>query len=172
MSSLRASCQQVPLMFRKPAGFLRRVSAAMLCLSYLVTNTGMIPQLSVKPGCRCGDQQKSTSNCCCVNKIRSAGQNSKSSCCSSRESTTRSCCTSSKGTVGESSDAETGQLSRLCGCGSSQLKGYSVADPRNLITAPCIISDDERPVSLKLTNDVPCRTIHLPEIPPPQTTSV
>lgn len=170
MTSRSLACHVDFLTFPQQGSGLRRVYVALLCLSYLVTNTGMVFSLETKSGCHCAEELKSSSRCCCFNKSRSAGKTSGSSCCASRKSAGGNCCSARKQSSprAQQSKSDSPQISRICGCGDSQHKGCYVTDPRQLNTIPRIISGLKRPQSLVMADDSFTSIALQPEIPPPR----
>ena len=51
--------------------FARKSCVTFLCLFYLVSNTAVFPSLNQRKNCRCADQVKTKSQCCCLNKSTS-----------------------------------------------------------------------------------------------------
>lgn len=149
---------------------LRGVCVTLFCLGYLITNTAVVPSLSVRSGCRCAENQNSNSRCCCVNKSRTVSEMEQGTCCTRPMASNRSCCSAGadKESPGEKSKPTVCQVSRICGCGDSQLKGWYVSDPRQLNLAPRIISDNTRLDSLLVADDTITSLSQQPEIPPPR----
>ena len=149
---------------------LRGGCVTLFCLGYLITNTAVVPSLSVRSGCRCAEDQKSNSRCCCVNKSRSVSELGQGTCCTNSMVSNRSCCSTGadKQSSGEKSNSAMCQISRLCGCGDSQLEGWFVSDPRQLNLAPRIISNNSRLDSLLVADDTTTSLSQQPEIPPPR----
>ncbi|QDU50391.1 hypothetical protein [Gimesia panareensis] len=170
MTTHRKSCPADILSLKTRVTVLRRVCVSLLCLSYVVTNTGMVASLEIKTGCQCAEDLKANSSCCCFNKHLSATESTEASCCTSSKTAGRSCCSAKKRKSSHcrKSAAASPQISRACRCGDSQHKGWYVTDPRQLNSGPRIISELNPPQALVVANDVSTSIAVQPEIPPPQ----
>jgi hypothetical protein len=149
---------------------LRSLCVALLCLSYLVTNTGMVSSIQTQSGCHCAEDLKSNSRCCCFNKSRSTTNQGSPSCCAARKPAGHGCCSAHKRASKQSqqTESESPQISRICGCGHSQHKGWFVTDPRQLNSAPQIITNLNRSQLLLVADDSSTCLAIQPEIPPPR----
>lgn len=171
MTTHHKSCPADILSLKTRVTVLHRICVSLLCLSYVVTNTGMVASLEIKSGCQCAEDLKANSRCCCFNKNLSATDSGKASCCASSKTTARSCCSAKKRNSTHQCRKPTEaspQISRACGCGDSQHTGWYVTDPRQLNSAPRIISDLNPPQALVVTNDDYTSIAVQPEIPPPR----
>lgn len=170
MTSHRSTCHPELFTSFSLSRVLRGVCVTLFCLGYLITNTAVVPSLSVRSGCRCAENQKSNSRCCCVNKSRTVSEMEQGTCCTNSTASNRSCCSAGadKRSPGEKPNSTMCQVSRLCGCGDSQFKGWYVSDPRQISQAPRIISDNSRLDSLLVADDTTTSLSQQPEIPPPK----
>lgn len=150
--------------------FLRAISVNLLCLVYLMTNTGVIPVLTQGKQCRCADEVKASSSCCCFNSQQK--KPAVGSCCTSKSKPTRSCCSKQKKLAADSpadpSKTTECQMSSLCGCGSSSSQGFVIAAPRDLNARPEVTVQTAPSSSLAFHDDTPITLAVSPETPPPQ----
>ncbi|WP_339727853.1 hypothetical protein [uncultured Gimesia sp.] len=149
------------------AGFVN-----LLCLFYLLSNTGIMPLLDQGKHCRCADQLKTKSECCCFNSTLPEKSTKPKSCCRAKKQAARSCCSQKKSTSPHSesdkSESKHCQISSLCGCGNSASQGLHTAAPRDLNARPSLISADQRAIPLTICDDMPVTLAFSPETPPPQ----
>lgn len=152
--------------------FPRAVCVNLLCLLYLVSNTGIMPFLDQGKHCRCSDQLKTKTACCCFNSTLAEKSKPPKSCCTAKKQAARSCCSqkpkTSPRSKSDQSDSQNCQISFLCGCGNSASQGLHTAAPRDLNASPVLISADHPTIPLTICNDMPVTLAFSPETPPPQ----
>lgn len=150
--------------------FLRSTCVALLCLLFLISNTGVVPRLNQGQSCHCANQLKTTSQCCCFNS-RLAEQSTKSkSCCSTKkQQTTQICCSSQEKRASNSeTGSQTCQASSICDCSNSAKDGLYIVNPWDLNPRLTLTTANKLMIPLKFSNDLPIKRAFAPETPPPQ----
>ncbi len=149
--------------------FARKSCASLLCLFYLISNTAISPSLDRGKNCRCADQVKTKSPCCCTNKSTARKKNQPRSCCSTKKQTASGCCSDqSKQESTSQTHAQHNQISSLCGCGNSAKNGLYSTSPRDLNPSPVLFTPDDLTIPLIMVDVVPVTLATAPDTPPPQ----
>lgn len=147
----------------------RHLSITLLCLFYLVSNTAVFPSLYQGKNCRCAEQTKTKSQCCCINKTSKNKKAEAKSCCSSKKTVSRSCCTKQKTQQPATPKTDKPrQISSLCGCGNSAKDGLYFASPRDVNPRPALLTPDSLSIPLVIANASPVTLYRIPDTPPPQ----
>ena len=162
----------------------RKACVTFLCLFYLVSNTAISPSLDRGKNCRCADQVKTKSQCCCLNKStankstanKSTANKSTTSkntetksCCSTRTQADRSCCSDQKKqNANLKTNSKHSQISSLCSCGNSAKDGLYSTAPRDLNPRPVLLTPDSLTIPLVIANVSPATFCYTPDTPPPQ----
>ncbi len=149
---------------------LRSASVVLLCLLFLISNTGVLPSLNQGKSCHCANQLQTTSQCCCFNsKLAERSTKSKPCCSIKKQPTTPSCCSNQEK---RPSNSETGsqssQASSICGCSNSAKDGLYIVNPWDLNPRLALTTANELMIPLKINNDLPIMLSFAPETPPPQ----
>ncbi|MCA9017330.1 MAG: hypothetical protein KDA77_18555, partial [Planctomycetaceae bacterium] len=124
--------------------------------------------------CRCVDQVKRNSGCCCFNSTLAKQATKPQSCCSAKKQAARPCCAQQQtvpASQSEKSESNQRQISSLCGCGNSASQGLPTAAPRDLNARPVLTSADNLTVPITIGDDMPVTLVFSPETPPPQLTT-
>ena len=150
----------------------RAVCVNLLCLLYLISNTGIVPLLDQGQQCRCAVQVKTTSGCCCANSSRQNKSKELKSCCRKKTEAARDCCSQKQKTAPRSesdkSESNNCQISSHCGCGNSSSQGLHTTAPRDLNSRPVLSTADHLEFPLTIGDDLPVTLSFSPETPPPQ----
>ncbi|QDT42791.1 hypothetical protein Pan241w_28800 [Gimesia alba] len=150
----------------------RAVCVNLLCLFYLISNTGIVPLLDQGKQCRCAVQVKTDSGCCCINSTLKKKSTASKSCCKTKTQTARDCCSHKQKTAPQSksdkSESNSCQISSHCGCGNSSSQGLHTIAPRDLNSRPVLSSADHLELPLTIGDDLPVTLAFSPETPPPQ----
>ncbi|QDU14957.1 hypothetical protein [Gimesia maris] len=169
MSSHHATPQTGIQRRRRLDSLRRSAGMTMLCLLYVITSTGMLPQLQPGKGCHCAEQSTSSNDCCCINKTASGDSREGASCCTARRQKPGSCCNAKKKKPLKSQkESPLLQLSRACGCGDSSENALAVAFPRNLHSGPALLNPTDLQSILTFIDVLPVTMTFSPDTPPPR----
>ena len=153
----------------RPNRIPRVVCVTLLSLFYLVSNTAVLPGLDQGKSCRCADQLKTKSQCCCFNSTLDKKTATAGSCCTAGKQTVRSCCSQQgKQTSDSRPEPRDCQISSLCGCGNSTKNGLYTSLPRHLSPRPTLVTPIPPRVHMTFANDTPVVLAYAPDTPPPQ----
>ncbi len=153
----------------RPNRVLRVVCVTLLSLFYLVSNTAVLPGLEQGKSCRCADQLKTNSQCCCFNSTLDKKTATAGSCCTAGKQSVRSCCSQQeKQTADSRTESRHCQISALCGCGNSTKNGLYSSLPRHLHPRPTLVTATPLRVPIRIANDTPVTLAFAPDTPPPQ----
>lgn len=150
--------------------FLRSTSVVLLCLLFLISNTGVLPSLNQGKSCHCATELQTTSQCCCFNsRLAERATKSKPCCSTKKQPTTQSCCSNQeKRPANSETESQTCQVSSICGCSNSAKDGLSIVNPWYLNPRLTLTTANELKIPLKILNDLPIKRAFAPETPPPQ----
>lgn len=149
---------------------LRTVSIVVLCILFLITNTRVLPGLTLGKNCHCESQLKTTSQCCCINSTTTEKITKPKACCSAKKQTTSQSCCSNQNKCLSNSNTKTKNknASSICGCSHSTKQGLSVVNQWDLNPPLTLNTANELFIPLNFINDLPIKRSFVPEIPPPQ----
>lgn len=149
--------------------FARNTCVTLLCLFYLVSNTHAFPSLYQGKSCRCAEQVKEKSACCCFNKTRENKNVNSKSACSTGNHAKKDCCSGrNKQQPNSKTDSKRLLIMSSCGCGNSAKDKQHSTAPRDVNPGPVLLTPDSPTVPLVIVNVSPVKFDCAPDTPPPQ----